>query len=112
MMVGLVWFNFVNYFFIPRFPSYPIKERGCTLPKLAGYGMIPPAAAVLSGYLGGRVSDRLVRGGASLTWARKLPIVGGMALSSSIGLAVLAPTAMWALALLALSYSGLAFAAA
>jgi len=48
----------------------------------------------------------------SLTWARKLPIVGGMLVSSCIGLAVVVPTAGWALALFALSYSGLTFAAA
>jgi ACS family D-galactonate transporter-like MFS transporter len=112
MMLGFFCFNFVIYFFITWFPSYLVQERGFTLLKLAGWGMVPPACAVLAGYLGGIVSDRLVRRGVGLTAARKIPIVGGMVLSSSIGLAVLAPTAMWALALLALSYSGLAFAAA
>jgi ACS family D-galactonate transporter-like MFS transporter len=112
MMLGFFCFNFVIYFFITWFPSYLIKERGFTLLNLSGYGMIPPAAAVLGGYAGGLVSDRLVRRGLSLTRARKIPIVGGMAVASSIALAVLAPSAGWALALLALSYSGLAFAAA
>ncbi len=112
MMLGFFFFNFVIYFFITWFPSYLVKERGFTLLKLAGAGMLPPAAAVLAGYAGGLVSDRLVRRGVSLTRARKIPIVGGLALSSSIALAVLAPSAGWALALLALSYSGLAFAAA
>jgi cyanate permease len=111
MMLGFFCFNFVIYFFITWFPSYLIKERGFTLLKLAGAGMVPPACAVLAGYAGGLVSDYLHRR-ISLTWARKIPIVGGLALSSSIALAVLAPSATWALALLALSYSGLAFAAA
>jgi MFS transporter, ACS family, D-galactonate transporter len=111
MMLGFFFFNFVIYFFITWFPSYLIRERGFTLLKLGGYGMIPAGAAVFAGYAGGLVSDRLVRSGISLTLARKIPIVVGMALSSSIALAVMAPTAGWALALLALSFSGLAFAA-
>jgi sugar phosphate permease len=112
MMLGFFFFNFVIYFFITWFPSYLIKERGFTLLKLAGAGMLPPIAAVLAGFAGGLVSDRLVRRGTSLTWARKIPIVAGLTLSSSIALAVLVPSPGWALALLALSYSGLAFAAA
>lgn len=80
--------------------------------KLGIYGMIPALAAVPMGYLGGITSDRLLRSGMSLTRARKIPLVGGMLVSSSIGLAVVVPSAEWALALLALSYSGLAFAGA
>jgi ACS family D-galactonate transporter-like MFS transporter len=112
MMLGFFCLNFVIYFFITWFPTYLVRARGFTLLKLGSYGMIPPLAAVFGGYLGGLVSDRLTRSGMSLTWARKVPIVGGMLVSSSIGLAVLVPTAGWALALFALSYSGLTFAAA
>src|SRR3954470_11142575 len=112
MMLGVFCFNFVIYFFITWFPTYLVRERGFTVLKLGVQGMIPPACAVLAGYAGGLVSDRL--GGSRMrpNWARKLPIAGGMILSSSIGLAVIAPTATWALVLLAVSYSGLAFAAA
>ncbi len=112
MMLGFFCLNFVIYFFITWFPTYLVKERGFTIIKLGFYGMIPALTAVPMGYLGGLTSDRLVRSGMSLTRARKIPLVAGMVASSSIALAVLAPTAAWALALLALSYSGLAFAAA
>ena len=112
MMLGFFCLNFVIYFFITWFPTYLVKERGFTLMKMGLYGMIPALTAVPMGYLGGLTSDRLVRSGMSLTRARKLPIVGGMVVSSSIALAVLVPSAQWALALLALSYSGLAFAGA
>ncbi len=112
MMLGFFCFNFVIYFFITWFPTYLVKERGFTLIKLGFYGMIPALVAVPAGYLGGLTSDRLLRSGLSLTWARKIPLVGGMTVSSAIALAVLAPTAGWALALLALSYSGLTFAGA
>jgi ACS family D-galactonate transporter-like MFS transporter len=112
MMLGFFCLNFVVYFFVTWFPTYLVRARGFTLLKLGFYGMIPALAAVLGGYLGGLVSDRLTRGGMSLTWARKLPIVGGMLLSSCVGLAVIVPSAPAALALFALSYSGLTFAAA
>jgi ACS family D-galactonate transporter-like MFS transporter len=112
MMLGFFCLNFVIYFFITWFPTYLVRARGFTLLKLGSFGMIPPLAAVFGGYLGGLVSDRLTRSGMSLTWARKLPIAGGLLISSCIALAVVVPTAGWALALFALSYSGLAFAAA
>lgn len=112
MMLGFFCLNFVIYFFITWFPTYLIKARGFTLLKLGFLGTIPALAAIPSGYLGGFMSDALVRRGVSLTWARKIPIVGGMLLSASIALAVLAPSAGWALALLSLSYASLTFAAA
>jgi len=112
MMLGFFCLNLVNYFFITWFPTYLVKERGFTIIKMGFYGMIPALAAVPMGYLGGLTSDRLVKSGMKLTWARKIPLVAGMVTSSSIALAVMAPSAFWALALLALSYSGLAFAAA
>jgi MFS family permease len=112
MMLGFFCLNFVIYFFSTWFPSYLVRARGFSLLKLGTFGMIPPLTAVAGGYLGGLVSDRLTRGGMSLTWARKLPIVGGMLVSSCIAPAVIVPSAAWALALFSLSYSGLAFAAA
>ena len=112
MMLGFFCLNFVIYFFITWFPTYLVKERGFTIMKLGIYGMIPALSAVPMGYLGGITSDRLLRSGMSLTRARKIPLVAGMLVSSSIGLAVIVPSAQWALALLALSYSGLAFAGA
>jgi ACS family D-galactonate transporter-like MFS transporter len=112
MMLGFFCLNFVIYFFVTWFPTYLVRARGFTLLKLGFLGMIPAMTAVLGGYLGGLVSDRLLRRGMSLTWARKLPIVAGMLLSSCVALAVIAPSASAALALFALSYSGLTFAAA
>src|SRR6185369_7289606 len=85
---------------------------GFTLLKLGAYGSIPALFAIPCGYLGGLTSDRLFRRGAGLTRARKIPIVSGMLMSSCIALAVLVESAAAALALLALCYGSLAFAAA
>jgi ACS family D-galactonate transporter-like MFS transporter len=112
MMIGFFCLNFVIYFFITWFPTYLVKARGFSMLKVGSYGMIPPLVSVLGGYLGGFISDRLVRSGMSLTKARKIPIVIGMAVASTIALAVKVPTAASALALLSISYSGLTFAAA
>jgi D-galactonate transporter len=112
MMLGFFCLNFVIYFFITWFPTYLMKERGFTMLKFGVYGMIPALVAIPAGYIGGLVSDRLVRKGLRLSVARKVPIVGGMVMSSSIAFAVFAPNAGWALALLSLSYGSLTFAAA
>ena len=112
MMLGFFCLNFVIYFFSTWFPTYLIKARGFDLKQMGLVGMIPAIVAIFGGYLGGYVSDRLVRSGMSLTLARKIPLVGGMFLSSSIGLAVLVESTMAAIALMSLSYASLAFAAA
>jgi D-galactonate transporter len=112
MMLGFFCLNFVIYFFITWFPTYLVKARGFTLLKLGIFGMIPALTAIPAGYLGGLASDGLLRRGTRLTLARKIPLVSGMIMSSSIALAVLVPSAAWALALLSLSYASLTFAAA
>jgi ACS family D-galactonate transporter-like MFS transporter len=112
MMLGFFCLNFVNYFFITWFPTYLVKARGFSLLKLSGYAMIPSIVAIAGGWLGGLTSDRLVRSGMKLTWARKIPLVGGMLMSSAIALAVIAPNAFWALALMSVSYAGIMFAGA
>jgi ACS family D-galactonate transporter-like MFS transporter len=112
MMMGFFCLNFVIYFFVTWFPTYLRDGRGFTDVKTGIYGMIPGLFAILAGWVGGKTSDFLLRRGFSLTKARKIPIVCGMAIASSIGLAVVVPSATGAVALLALSYGGLCFAAA
>jgi predicted MFS family arabinose efflux permease len=112
MMLGFFCLNFVIYFFSTWFPTYLIKARGLDLKQMGWIGMIPAGVAVLGGYLGGFVSDRLVRSGLRLSLARKIPLVGGMALSSCIGLSVFVESTAAAIALMALSYASLSFAAA
>jgi D-galactonate transporter len=112
MAAGFFCLTFVNYFFITWFPTYLREARGFTLRDLGTYGMIPPLVATLGGWLGGLVSDRLVKSGMSLTRARKLPILFGLGASSSIALAAGAETAFGAIAWLSVSYAGISFAAA
>ncbi len=112
MMLGFFCLNYIIYFFITWFPTYLVDARHFDLLKLGVFGVLPALVAMPGGWVGGLVSDRMVKRGKSLTVARKIPLVGGMVLSSVIALAVLVPTAAEALALLCVCYASLTFAAA
>ncbi|HEY2636782.1 MAG TPA: MFS transporter, partial [Solirubrobacteraceae bacterium] len=112
MMLGFFCLNYVIYFFITWFPSYLVDARGFDLLKLGIFGVLPALVAMPGSFIGGMVSDALVKRGKSLTVARKIPLVGGMACASVIALAVIVPTAGEALALLSICYASLTFAAA
>jgi MFS family permease len=115
MMIGFFCLNFVMYFFITWFPTYLIKERHFTMMKggpTAFIPAIPPMVGMIFGWVGGLTSDRLLKSGMRLNWARKIPIVAGLATSSCIALAVIVPEAWQAIALLSLCNGGICFAAA
>jgi ACS family D-galactonate transporter-like MFS transporter len=107
LMLGYFCFNYVAYFFITWFPSYLIKERGFDLLTLGILGTIPGIVAVLSELGSGFAQDRLITSGRSKNSVRKGFLVVGMLLSSSIAVAVVAPTAALALILLSFSYGAL-----
>lgn len=88
MMLGIFFgqycVNCLTYFFLTWFPVYLVKERHLSILK-AGFAAVAPAlCGFIGGILGGIISDRLIRMGYSLTLARKLPIVLGFLLSTSI----------------------------
>ena len=99
MMLGFFCLNYIIYFFITWFPTYLVDARHFSLLKLGVFGVLPALIAIPGGWIGGLVSDQLLRRGKSLTVARKIPLVGGMTFSAAIALAVLVPTAAEALAL-------------
>jgi D-galactonate transporter len=112
MMIGFFCLNFVIYFYTTWFPSYLTQSRGFSLTKLGTLGLLPGLVAIPAGWLGGYLSDHLFKSGWSLTAARKTCLVGGLLASSVVALAPLVPGDAAALTLLAISYSGLAFAGA
>ncbi|AXE96720.1 MFS transporter [Paraburkholderia terricola] len=112
MMLGFFCLNFVIYFFITWFPSYLVQTHRFSLKSLGTLGMIPALVAIPSGWLGGFVSDSLVRRGWSLTAARKSCMVGGMLLSSVITLSAFTTNIYLVLAFFSVAYGSLAFAAA
>jgi MFS transporter, ACS family, D-galactonate transporter len=107
LMLGYFCFNYVAYFFITWFPSYLVRARGFDLLTLGILGAVPGIVAVLSELGSGFAQDRLITRGKSKNSVRKGFLVVGMLASSTIAVAVVAPTAALALALLSFSYGAL-----
>jgi ACS family glucarate transporter-like MFS transporter len=107
LMLGYFCFNYVAYFFITWFPTYLVKARGFDLLTLGVLGAVPGIVAVCSELTSGFTQDRLIARGRGKNSVRKGFLVIGMLLSSSIAVAVVAPTAALALILLSFSYGAL-----
>jgi ACS family glucarate transporter-like MFS transporter len=73
--------NTITTFFLTWFPSYLSETRHLSIVKVGFLAAVPAMCGCTGGFLGGIVSDRLLRNGVSLTWARKLPIIAGLLLS-------------------------------
>jgi MFS transporter, ACS family, glucarate transporter len=74
----------VTAFFLTWFPIYLVQARGMSILKVGFVASIPALCGFGGGIFGGLFSDRLLRRGHSLTFARKLPIVVGMLMSVSM----------------------------
>lgn len=72
------------WFFLTWFPTYLVDFRGMDFIKAGLLGSVPFLAAFAGVNCSGILSDRLVRAGWSLGLARKLPIITGLLISSSI----------------------------
>jgi len=87
MLLGIYLGQFcittLTYFFIQWFPPY-LEHRGMSMAKAGLVAALPALCGCIGGILGGRVSDVLLRRGASLSFARKLPIILGMLISCSM----------------------------
>jgi ACS family glucarate transporter-like MFS transporter len=80
--LGQFSINTLTYFFITWFPVYLVQQRGISILTAGLVASIPAICGFAGGVLGGVWSDALLRRGFSLTVSRKLPIVGGMLLST------------------------------
>ncbi|MEB3753345.1 MFS transporter [Acinetobacter sp. MD2(2019)] len=84
IFIGQYCVNTLTYFFLTWFPVYLVKERHLSILQ-AGFAAVAPAlCGFVGGILGGLISDKLIRMDKSLTFSRKLPIVVGFVLSTSI----------------------------
>ncbi|WP_225773987.1 MFS transporter [Pseudomonas sp. Marseille-Q5115] len=82
--LGQYCINGITYFFLTWFPVYLVQERGMTILKAGFVASLPAICGFIGGVLGGVISDWLLRRGHSLTFARKLPIVCGLLLSTTM----------------------------
>lgn len=106
---GQFFSNATTYFFLTWFPVYLVQARGMSLLEAGFAAALPAISGFIGSLAGGLFSDGLLRRGHSLTLARKLPIVSGMALSASLVLCIYAETDAAVLALMSLAFFGKGF---
>jgi MFS transporter, ACS family, D-galactonate transporter len=82
--IGQFCSNSTLVFFLTWFPSYLAEERGMTFIKSGFAASLPYIAASVGVLLGGFVSDRIIRATGNATLGRKLPIVVGLLMTSSM----------------------------
>ncbi|EEQ1628058.1 MFS transporter [Escherichia coli] len=98
-------------FFLTWFPIYLVQEKGMSILKVGLVASIPALCGFAGGVLGGVFSDYLIKRGLSLTLARKLPIVLGMLLASTIILCNYTNNTTLVVMLMALAFFGKGFGA-
>jgi MFS transporter, ACS family, D-galactonate transporter len=76
--------NCTLVFFLTWFPSYLATERHMEWLKVGFFAVMPYMAASVGVLLGGWLSDRLLKRTGNANLGRKLPIVGGLLLASTI----------------------------
>ncbi|MEO6918732.1 MAG: MFS transporter [Collimonas sp.] len=104
--IGQYCINTITYFFITWFPIYLVQERGMSILKAGFVASLPAVCGFLGGVLGGLISDRLIKRGVSLTWARKIPIVAGLLLSTTMVLCNYVDTQWMVVGIMALAFFG------
>ncbi|QRX82470.1 MFS transporter [Glaciimonas sp. PAMC28666] len=75
------------YFFLTWFPTYLLEDRHITILKTGFFSILPFVGATIGILLGGWGADKLIRRGASVSFARKFPLIAGSLLGSTIVLA-------------------------
>jgi ACS family glucarate transporter-like MFS transporter len=85
MLVGIYLGQYcivtLTWFFLTWFPIYLAQARHMSILKVGFAAALPALCGGFGGILGGMASDKLLNDGHSLSFARKAPIMAGMALS-------------------------------
>jgi MFS transporter, ACS family, hexuronate transporter len=90
----------VFYFYMFWIPQYLHQERGASLDEIGRLSWIPFLSLGVASLMGGKVSDRLVRHGWTVTRTRKTIMAGAALLTPVSILALYAPDSLWAVTLL------------
>jgi ACS family D-galactonate transporter-like MFS transporter len=85
--IGQFCGNATLVFFLTWFPTYLITERNMDWLQSGAFAVMPYIAASAGVLIGGVLSDKLIERTGSANIGRKLPIVGGLLLASTIVLA-------------------------
>jgi MFS transporter, ACS family, glucarate transporter len=113
MLVGIYLGQYcittLTWFFLTWFPVYLAQARHLSIMKVGFAAALPALCGGTGGILGGVVSDKLLRAGYSLSFARKAPIIAGMLLSVTMIGCNYAPAQAVMLLLMSLSFFGKGF---
>jgi MFS transporter, ACS family, glucarate transporter len=109
--IGQYCITTLTWFFLTWFPVYLNQARHISILKTGFLVAVPALCGSIGGVFGGVVSDHLLRKGHSLTFARKLPIVLGMALSMTMILCNYVSTQTVVILLMSLAFFGKGFGA-
>jgi ACS family glucarate transporter-like MFS transporter len=110
MLVGIYLGQYcittLTWFFLTWFPVYLNQARHIPIVKVGFLAALPALCGFAGGILGGVISDRLLRAGCSLTFARKLPIVLGMVLAMTMIGCNFVGTSLAVMILMSISFFG------
>ncbi|MBH3411129.1 MFS transporter [Pseudomonas putida] len=104
--LGQFCLNSTLWFFLTWFPTYLVKYRGMDFIKSGMLASLPFLAAFVGVLCSGFFSDWLIRRGASVGFARKLPIISGLLISTAIIGANFVDSTPLVIAFLALAFFG------
>ena len=104
--LGQYCINTLTWFFLTWFPVYLSQARHMSIVKVGLAAALPGLCGGCGGILGGIISDRLLHKGRSLSFARKAPIMAGMALSMTMIGCNYAHAQALMLALMSISFFG------
>ena len=96
----------LTWFFLTWFPLYLSQARHMSVLSVGFAAAVPGLCGGVGGILGGVLSDNLLHRGHSLSFARKLPIMAGMALSMAIIACNYAPSQSLMLTFMSISFFG------
>ena len=96
--------NSTLVFFLTWFPTYLATERHMGWLKIGFFAIMPFIAASVGVMFGGTFSDWMLRRGVSANVARKLPIIAGLLLASTIILANFVQSNVAVIAILSVAF--------
>lgn len=104
--IGQFASNSTLVFFLTWFPTYLATERQMGWIKVGFFTVLPFIAACVGVLSGGVCSDLLLRRTGSANIARKLPIIAGLLLASTIVIANFVTQDAWVIAVMSIAFFG------
>lgn len=84
MFISQYCVSAITWFYVTWFPIYLVKQRGFSILSAGLVASVPAVCGLIGAIFSGFFSDHLLRRTGSLSIARKIPIVTGVLLSSTM----------------------------